>query len=170
MLEAAARGDPAAVRALYDRFSRRVYTIARRLAGDDALAKDIAQEAWIRILRALPGFRGDARLSSWVHRIAVNTALLGSRRERRQGMREDAFASAPARPRAVTGQDERVLLRMQLEDALDDVPDGMRRVLVLHDVEGYTHEEIAAALGTTPSASRSQLTRARARLRAALER
>jgi RNA polymerase sigma-70 factor, ECF subfamily len=77
-------GDPEATRDLYRRYAPRVYAVVRRLAGDEALAEDWAQEAWVRAFRALPGFRGDARFSTWLHRIAVNSALHGRRwRERR---------------------------------------------------------------------------------------
>jgi RNA polymerase sigma-70 factor (ECF subfamily) len=147
-----------------------VYTIIRRLSGDDALAEDLAQEAWMRILRGLAGFRGESQLSSWIHQIAVNTALVGRQRERRQAARDQEYAAAPSRALVEEGKADQLMLRMQLELALEELPDGMRRVLVLHDIEGYTHEEIGEALGMAPSTSRSQLGRGRAKLRAVLTR
>jgi RNA polymerase sigma-70 factor, ECF subfamily len=160
-IEGARNGDDRAIRELYHRYAPRVYAIVRRLAGDDALAEDWAQEAWIRAIRALPRFRGDARFSTWLHRIAVNSALHGRRwRDRRT---RNEVALPPAVP-----HDARVdasVLQLTLAKALDTLPDGMRRVLVLHDVEGYTHEEIGTLLGVTAGTSKSQLFKARARMR-----
>lgn len=160
----AQRGDGEAVRELYRRYAPRVYAVVRRLAGDDQLAEDWAQEAWIRAIRALPGFRGDARFSTWLHRIAVNSALHGRRwRERRASREVELPPAIPTR-----GRVEQTPLRLSLESAMQSLPDGMRQVLVLHDVEGYTHEEIASFLGVTPGTSKSQLFKARARMRTIL--
>jgi RNA polymerase sigma-70 factor (ECF subfamily) len=167
---AAARGDVNALRVLYDHFADRVYSVVRRVAGDDALAQDMAQETWIRVLRGLPNFRGEAQLGSWIHRIALNTALMGKQRERAQAVRDSDFAFAPQRPSSSSGFGERLAARLAVEQALDELPHGMRRVLVMHDIEGHSHDEIAAALSMTASTSRSQLGRARARLREVLER
>jgi len=163
----AQRGDGEAVRELYRRYAPRVYAVVRRLAGDDALAEDWAQEAWVRAIRALPRFRGDARFSTWIHRIAVNSALHGRRwRDRRVG-REVAIPASVAEAPQPHG--DRTVLRLSIEDALQTLPDGMRQVLVLHDVEGYTHEEIGEMLGVTAGTSKSQLFKARGRMRKALE-
>lgn len=161
LVRRARQGDGRAVRMLYERHAPRVYAVVRRLAGDDALAEDWAQEAWIRAIRALATFRGDARFSTWLHRIAVNSALQGRRSHERRADRE---ASLPI-PHRVSSDGDHTLLRLQLERALERLPDRMRQVLVLHDVEGYTHEEIAAALGVTAGTSKSQLFKARARMR-----
>ena len=161
----AQQGDGDAVRELYRRYAPRVYAVVRRLAGDDALAEDWAQEAWVRAIRALPRFRGDARFSTWLHRIAVNSALHGRRWRDRRVKNE---VSMPATV-AVQPQGEQTVLRMSIERAMLTLPDGMRQVLVLHDVEGYTHEEIANLLGVTAGTSKSQLFKARARMRRALE-
>ena len=161
----ARQGDGGAVRALYERYARRVLAVVRRLAGDDALAEDWAQEAWIRAIRALPTFRGDAQFSTWLHRIAVNSALHGRRSRDRKAGRE-----APMDDEVVTlrPKDADALLRLRLERAMERLPDGMRRVLVLHDVEGYTHEEIGEMLGIAPGTCKSQLFKARAKMRAML--
>jgi RNA polymerase sigma-70 factor (ECF subfamily) len=141
-----------------------VYAIVRRIAADDDLAQDYAQEAWIRAIRALPTFRGDARFSTWLHRIAVNAALQALRKAETRTKRE---APAPAEvPVAPVHTD--TLLRKRLEQALDSLPEGMRQVLILHDVEGFTHEEIGDALGVTSGTSKSQLFKARAKMRALL--
>jgi RNA polymerase sigma-70 factor, ECF subfamily len=165
LIEHAKQGDGSAVRALYQRHSARVYAVVRRLAGEDALAEDWAQEAWVRALRALPGFRGDSQFTTWLHRIAVNSALHGRRaRERRTGREEPIEASSSSHP----PDGDRALLRMRLERAMERLPEGMRRVLVLHDVEGYTHEEIGTMLGINPGTCKSQLFKARARMRGLL--
>lgn len=153
-------GDGAAIRELYDRYAPRVYAIVRRMADDDALAEDWAQEAWVRAIRALPSFRGDAAFSTWLHRIAVNSALHGQRWRTRRTSNEIALPVTVGDPRP-----DRPMLRITLERALARLPAGMRQVLVLHDVEGYTHDEIADALGVTAGTSKSQLFKARAKMR-----
>ena len=157
----AQQGDAEAIRDLYRRYAPRVYAVVRRLAGDDQLAEDWAQEAWLRAFRALPNFRGEARFSTWLHRIAVNSALHGKRWRERRVQREVAMPEA-AEPRT---RSEHVVLRLSLQRALDTLPEGMRQIIVLHDVEGYTHEEIGDLLGIAPGTSKSQLFKARARLR-----
>lgn len=161
LIERACEGDPLAVRALYERHAPRVYAVIRRIAGDDHLAEDYAQDTWLRAFRALPTFRGQARFSTWLHRIAVNTALEGSRKHDRLGERSGPLPEGVPAPADRTDP----LLGSRIEEALDRVPQGMRQVLVLHDVEGYTHEEIGGMLGVNPGTSKSQLFKARARMR-----
>jgi len=161
LIRLASQGDPGAIRSLYDRYAPRVYAVVRRIAGDDDLAQDYAQEAWIRAIRALPSFRGDARFSTWLHRIAVNAALQSLRATRTRLKYE-----GPPPSDVVMVPDQRdSLLQRRLEQALDRLPEGMRRVLILHDVEGYTHEEIGNVLGVTSGTSKSQLFKARSKLR-----
>lgn len=160
LVRLAIRGEEAALHALYRRYAPRVYAVVRRVAGDDALADDWAQEAWIRVFRALPGFRGDSAFSTWLHRVAVNSALQGRRSRARHDDRERPLQET----HPVTGTDPAVL-RITLERAMARLPDGMRRVLVLHDVEGFTHDEIGEALGISPGTSKSQLFKARAKMR-----
>jgi RNA polymerase sigma-70 factor (ECF subfamily) len=161
LIRRAGDGDSRAVRALYERYAPRVYAVVRRIAGDDDLAQDYAQEAWIRAIRALPTFRGDARFSTWLHRIAVNAALQALRRAdtrtRREAPMPEAVPVGPAHRDA--------LLQGRIEEALDRLPNGMRQVLILHDVEGYTHEEIGEVLGVASGTSKSQLFKARAKMR-----
>ena len=156
----ASRGDESAMLALYRRYAPRVFAVVRRLADDDAMADDWAQEAWIRAFRALPRFRGDSAFSTWLHRVAVNSALQGRRKRSRHDTRETELIPAIA-----GGAGEPTLLRLTLEEAMDQLPEGMRRVLVLHDVEGFTHEEIGEMLGVAPGTSKSQLFKARAKMR-----
>lgn len=147
--------------ALYQRYAPRVYAVVRRIAGSDALAEDWSQEAWIRAFRALPRFRGDAAFSTWLHRVAVNSALQGRRKRSRHDSREAPLpATLPGRRR-----DAPMELRLTLERAVERLPDRMRQVLVMHDVEGFTHDEIGDMLGIAPGTSKSQLFKARAKMR-----
>ena len=161
LLRRARQGDNAAIATLYRQHAPRVYTLLRRLAGNDAEAEDWAQEAWVRAIRGLGSFRGESGFGTWLHRIAANCALSGRRRWHRKEsheapLPEDVPGGAPR---------SRALLTIRLERALTRVPEGMRRVLVLHDVEGYTHEEIGEMLGIAPGTCKSQLFKARARMR-----
>ena len=165
LVRRACQGDGQAIRALYERYAPRVYAVVRRIAGDDDLAQDYAQEAWIRAIRALPTFRGDARFSTWLHRIAVNSALQALRktetRQKHEGPMPETIAVSP--------ESSDVLLGDRLERALDQLPVRMRKVLILHDVEGYTHDEIGELLGVAPGTSKSQLFKARGKMRTLLQ-
>ena len=154
-------GDGDAIRELYRRYAPRVYAVVRRLAADDSLAEDWAQEAWIRAIRALPSFRGEARFSTWLHRIAVNSALHGRRwRERRAKNEIPLPVTLEVRER-----NDQAVLRIALQRALDSLPDGMRQVIVLRDVYELPHDQIAAELGISESAAKVRLHRARRMLR-----
>jgi RNA polymerase sigma-70 factor (ECF subfamily) len=161
LIRQACEGDGRAVRALYERYAPRVYAVVRRIAGEEDLAQDYAQEAWIRAIRALPTFRGDARFSTWLHRIAVNSALQALRKADTRTKREAPMPETVS----VDPSGGDVLLGDLLERAMDCLPDGMRQVLILHDVEGYTHEEIGEFLGVTAGTSKSQLFKARGKMR-----
>lgn len=157
---AAARGDLAA----FERFHRatvgRVHTLARRLLGASR-ADEATQEVYLRAWRGLPGWRAEAGAGTWLHSLARNTLInLAVRRSPPTGG-EHELAARPA-PHARPG------LRMELEEAIASLPDGARTVFVLHDVEGFSHVEIAARLGLALGTSKSQLHRARLLLRAAL--
>lgn len=161
LIDRARRGEGDAVHALYNLYAPRVHAVIRRLAGDDALADDWAQETWVQAIRALPGFRGQSRFGTWIHRIAVNRALQGRRsRARNAGREEPLDPTYPARHLS-----DDALLKVRLERALDQLPVRMREVLVLHDVEGFTHEEIGVQLGIAPGTCKSQLFKARAKMR-----
>lgn len=166
LIARARQGDGAAERALYDAHVDRVYRLAFRLAGDDELARDFTQETFIRAFGKLDGFRGEAAFSTWLHRIATTVALNGLRKVKRFRRREaelDEAAEVVSRGRVAEPD-----LKLRLRRAIDDLPVGYRTVFVMHDVEGYTHEEIAGALGVETGTSKAQLSRARAKLREAL--
>jgi RNA polymerase sigma-70 factor (ECF subfamily) len=165
LLRKACQGDGPAVRALYEKYAPRVYAVVRRIAADDDLAQDYAQEAWIRAIRALPTFRGEARFSTWLHRIAVNAALQAVRRDETRLNKEVPMPEFLA----VHPPPGDALLSQKLEWALDLLPERMRKVLILHDVEGYTHDEIGELLGTAAGTSKSQLFKARGKMRVLLQ-
>jgi len=166
LIAAIKRSDPGSREALYHRYKRRVYGLALRIVGPID-AEEVAQEAFIRIFRGLPKFRGDAALSTWIYRLAVNAAL--SHRTRRAGARlptDDGQADrrSEAQPAEEPTRGDAVL-RARLERALVRLPAGYRTVIVLHDVEGLEHEEIASILSCHVGTSKSQLHKARAKLR-----
>lgn len=158
----AIEGDERAMRWLWNQHSPHVDAVVRRLAGDSDLAEDIAQEVWIQIFRALPSWRGDAKFSTWVHRVAINRTLNALRRTRRVASIEVGIEDDSV----VVEQDaEQHMLAQNIQDAANQLSPGARTVFLLHDVEGYTHEEIATELGITSGGSKSQLFKARAKLR-----
>ncbi len=165
LVRRARSGELEAMRQLYELHASRVYTVVRRLAGDDDLAADLAQDAWCNAFQKIKDFRGEAAFGTWVHRIAVNTALTQLRQRSRRRDLEHTFDGS-----SMLGNPDRwpassAAERVTVQRALDELPDGYRSVLWLHDVEGYTHEEIGARLGIAVGTSKSQLSKARARLR-----
>jgi RNA polymerase sigma-70 factor (ECF subfamily) len=159
-------GDEGAMRALWTRHAPHIDVVVRRLVGHDVdLAADIAQEVWIQIFRALPAFRGESQFGTWAHRIAVNRTLNALRRTRRLAALEVDVEDDSA---SVEPEAERAMLAASIEEAAAKLSPGARTVFLLHDVEGFTHEEIAAQLGITSGGSKSQLFKARAKLRTLL--
>src|SRR5438874_4002637 len=162
----AIEGDEAALRALWTRHAPHIDLVVRRLVGNDQdLAADIAQEVWIQIFRALPSYRGDSQFGTWAHRIAVNRTLNALRKIRRIAKLEIEIEDDTA----MTEMDsDRKFVAESIEQAMGKLSPGARSVFVLHDVEGYTHVEIGEELGITPGGSKSQLFKARAKLRTLL--
>jgi RNA polymerase sigma-70 factor (ECF subfamily) len=158
-------GEPAAERELYDAHVERVYRLAYRLAGDEDLARDITQDTFIRAFERLHEFRGEARLSTWLHRVALSVAMNTLRKVKRL-RREVSLEEGVDVPGTI--REAEPDLKQRLAAAIDALPEGYRSVFVLHDVEGFTHEEIGGALGVETGTSKAQLSRARARLRTAL--
>lgn len=165
LAKAAGRGDRGAFETLYRRHSRRVYAVVWRLAGGQAArAEDLVQESFIRAWRALPSFRCESAFSTWLHRLAVNTALMELRD--RAGA-QDRETDDSALDNIATGDTAGKHTRDQidLERAVATLPERARAVLVLHDIEGWKHEEIATGLGMAVGSSKAQLHRARNLLR-----
>lgn len=158
-------GDPAAQRALYEAHVDRVYRLAYRLSGSDEMAREFTQDAFVRAFDRLGDFRGDAAFGTWMHAVTTSVTLNGLKRQRRRDDREAPLDEALTVARK--GGDD-FLLRERLAQAVAALPEGCRTVFLMHDAEGYTHEEIAAALGVTAGTTKTQLSRARAKLRVAL--
>jgi RNA polymerase sigma-70 factor (ECF subfamily) len=166
----AASGDRRAFERLYRAHVGQVFSLCLRMSADRALAEELTQDVFVRAWEKLGLFRGEAAFGTWLHRLAVNVVL---NRRRVDGVRKSRFAETEdegdfgdtlaARP-TQPGD------RMDLEAAIGTLPPGARRVFVLHDIEGYTHEEIAEQLGITTGGSKAQLHRARMLLREALNR
>ena len=166
LIERVRAGDTRAERELYDSHVDRVYRLAYRLAGDDELARDFTQETFIRAFERLDGFRGEAAFSTWLHSIATSVALNGLRRVKRFRARESDLDEA--REVAGGGRQAEPDLKLKLARAIDALPERSRMVFVMHDMEGFTHEEIATVMGLETGTSKAQLSRARAKLREAL--
>ena len=159
-------GDPAAERRLYDAHVDRVYRLAYRLAGDPDLAQDFTQETFIRAFDRLGTFRGEAKLSTWLCSVATSVVFNGLRKVKRFRQREVDLDHAA--PQADSKREAEPDLKDRLREAIDGLPHGYRTVFLMHDVEGFTHEEIGASLGIQSGTSKAQLSRARARLRTSL--
>jgi RNA polymerase sigma-70 factor (ECF subfamily) len=162
----AIQGDEAALRALWSRHAPHIDVVVGRLVGGDAdLAEDVAQEVWIQIFRALPSYRGESKFSTWAHRIAVNRTLNALRRTKRLAGRQTEIEEDTV---SVMPDTDAPFLAQSIREAAAHLSPGARMVFTLHDIEGLTHEEIAAELGITPGGSKSQLSKARAKLRTLL--
>ena len=168
----AASGDRRAFERLYRSHVDRVFSICVRMCGNRVRGEELTQDVFVRVWEKLPLFRGESAFSTWLHRVAVNVALNDRKVQSRERSRtaepdtdeRDAGSSAGSVPAAPVAE------RLDLEAAIALLPPGARRVFVLHDVEGFTHEEIAEEMGVTPGGTKSQLHRARMLLREALSR
>ena len=139
-----------------------VFGAALRIVRDPVLAQDVAQEAFVRAYQRLDQFRGEARFGTWLHAIAVSVTLNGLRRVKRTRERERPLDNALA---LSLPPDTALDLKDRLRKAIDGLPDLYRTVFLMHDLEGYSHREIAAALGVAEGTSKARLSRARAKLR-----
>ena len=167
LAQAASQGEMAAFETLYERHHRRVYSLCLRMLANPTEAEDLAQEVFIQLFRKLGSFRGESAFTTWLHRLTVNHVLMHFRKkgvklekttqEGEIGEIQDLIKGAGERPRFVD--------RIALDRAIAELPPGYRTVFVLHDVEGFEHEEIGNLLGVTSGTSKSQLHKARLRLR-----
>ncbi len=172
LISRAQAGDRAAFAALVREHSDMVYTLARRLVGDPHMAADIAQETMIRAWKSLPNFRGESRLSTWLHRITVNTAWTHKKRARKHlgpNLDEMGEIAAPVDLNHPEFAGEIADLRGRLHTALDLLPDAQRQIVVMKDIHGWSHAEIADSAGISITAAKVRLHRARARLAKILE-
>jgi RNA polymerase sigma-70 factor, ECF subfamily len=165
LVDRARRGDVDAFERLYQLHAGRVYALCLRLAGKPVEARELVQDTFVHAWEALPRFRGESSLTTWLHRIAVNALLERRRRDKRRSARvvlvddEDDFESASIASGFVAPAD--VATAIDLERAIAALPPGVRRAFVLHEVEGYTHEEVAGMTGLATGTLRAQLHRAR---------
>jgi RNA polymerase sigma-70 factor (ECF subfamily) len=161
LIAACRRGEARAMEMLYHQYKRRVFGMAHRIVGVSD-AEEVAQEVFVRVFRGLTNFRGDSQLSTWVYRLTVNAALSHlAKRGRRHEVGDDGLAELPAPP--TTERDSALAARIEV--ALTQLPAGYRAILVLHDIEGLSHEECAAILECRIGTCKSQLHKARARMR-----
>lgn len=170
-IDRARQGDAAAFEGLYGLHKWRVYSLCLRMTGNTAEAEDLTQEAFLQLYRKIATFRGESAFSTWLHRLAVNVVLM---RLRKKGLPEVSLEETlePQQedgPRKDVGARDTVLTgsidRINLERAIERLPPGYRIIFVLHDIEGYEHNEIAGMLGCSIGNSKSQLHKARMKLR-----
>lgn len=170
-IERAKLGDAEAFETLYHLHKRRVYSLCLRMTGNTAAAEDLTQEAFLQLFRKIATFRGESAFSTWLHRMSVNVVLM---QLRKKGLAvvplEDTFESEEeSAPRKEPGADDIRLAgsidRLRLKRAIEDLPHGYRTIFLLHDVEGYEHNEIASIVGCSIGNSKSQLHKARMKLR-----
>ena len=167
LIRAAAAGDAAAFEQLYRQHYRRVYSLCLRMLGSQTQAEDLTQEVFLQVFRKLGSFRGDSQFTTWLHRLTVNQVLMHFRKrgvKLEHTSEEGDFTNVVDTPLQSTRRISMVD-RLALEKAIAELPPGYRTVFTLHDIEGYEHEEIANMLGVSIGTSKSQLHKARMRLR-----
>ena len=162
-----ASGVKAALGELYDRHSRRVYSLCLRMTRNQAVAEDLTQEVFIHLLSKIGSFRGESRFTTWLHRLTVNQVLMHFRRreERMEQLNDDSEVPPRVSRKLNYAAGTQFVDRIALETAIAQLSPSRRAVIVLHDIEGYAHEEIARLLGCKAGTSKSQLHKARLRLR-----
>ncbi|HVF40169.1 MAG TPA: sigma-70 family RNA polymerase sigma factor [Gemmatimonadaceae bacterium] len=166
LVERVVAGDPVAQREMYDSHVDRVYRLTYRLAGDEELARDFTQLTFIRAFERIRDFRHESSLATWLHTIGVSISLNGLRKVKTARTRE-----APIEAASAIGSMDRHAepdLKVRLRNAIDSLSEKYRTVFLMHDVEGFTHEEIGAALGIPAGTSKTRLFQGRAKLREAL--
>jgi RNA polymerase sigma-70 factor, ECF subfamily len=156
-------GDRLAARELYDAHAPRVFRLAFRLTGEQDLARELTQESFVRAFAQLGRFRGESALSTWLHRVTISVVSNAMRKVKRFRARETDLDDAMHMP--VTTRMSEPDLKEKLHRAIDELPEIYRTTFVMHDVEGYTHEEIANVLGVAEGTCKSRLSVARAQLR-----
>lgn len=166
----AADGNLAAFEIIYQRYHRRTYSLCLRMTSSQTEAEDLTQEVFIQLFRKIGSFRGDSAFSTWLHRMTVNQVLMHFRRRSVKNEKTSETGDMPEQ--TVTGSANpnkmQVVDRIALKNAIAELPNGYRKVFILHDVEGLEHEEVAGVLGISVGTSKSQLHKARLKLRGLL--
>ena len=170
LAQSASSGDISAFELLYERHNRRVYSLCLRMTQNASEAEDLAQEVFIQLFRKIGSFRGESAFTTWLHRLTVNQVLMHFRK---RGVRMEQTTEDGETPIQVVQGTENplqmpVVDRIALDKAISQLPPGYRTVFILHDVEGHEHEEIARMLGCSVGTSKSQLHKARMKLRVLL--
>ena len=166
LVDRAVAGDVDAFEELYRKTVGRVFGLCLRMSGNRSVAEELTQEAFVRAWQKLPSFRGESAFSTWMHRLTVNVVLGHQRSAGRRQARETAAGEEWYGDGGATSRKPAVAV--DLERAISGLPDGARKVFVLHDVEGFKHSEIARLTGVAVGTSKAQLSRARQLLRKAL--
>ncbi len=167
-----AKGDMIAFEEIYQRHHRRVYSICLRMLKNSTEAEDLTQDVFIQLHRKIGSFRGDSAFTTWLHRLTVNQVLMHFRKRNVKFEKTTEEGETPVQVVDGTHNPRKmpVVDKIALESAIEQLPNGYRNVFVLHDVEGYEHEEVARILGCSVGTSKSQLHKARLKLRKLLKR
>jgi RNA polymerase sigma-70 factor (ECF subfamily) len=171
LTQAAANGNMMAFEEIYNRHHRRVYSICLRMLQNATEAEDLTQDVFIQLHRKIGSFRGDSAFTTWLHRMTVNQVLMHFRK---RNVKFEKTTEEGETPVQIVGGTENpmkmpVVDKIAIEHAIEQLPTGYRNVFVLHDVEGYEHEEVARILGCSVGTSKSQLHKARLKLRKLLQ-
>lgn len=166
LIAGARAGDRMAAHRLYERHAPRVYRLLFRSVGDEEMAREYTQDTFVRVFQRLDQFRGESAFSTWLHSVAMSMLFTGLRREKRFRTRERELAMAENHAVPPVAGDPHLRKRLQVE--LERLPTRLRVPVVMHDVEGFTHREIAETLGIPEGTSKARLSEGRARLREAL--
>lgn len=166
----ASGGNLAAFELIYERYHRRTYSLCLRMTANQTEAEDLTQEVFIQLFRKIGSFRGDSAFSTWLHRLTVNQVLMHFRKRSVKNEKTSEDGEMPEQTVRGTANPNRmqVVDRIALKNAIAGLPNGYRNVFVLHDVEGFEHEEVARIMGISVGTSKSQLHKARLKLRGLL--
>lgn len=171
LVQAASQGNMAAFEEIYNRHHRRVYSLCLRMLQNQAEAEDMTQEVFIQIYRKIGTFRGDSAFTTWLHRLTVNQVLMHFRKRSLKFEKTTNEGETPVQITLGTENPKKMSIidKIALENAIAQLPPGYKNVFVLHDIEGYEHEEVAKILGCAVGTSKSQLSKARLKLRKLLK-
>jgi RNA polymerase sigma-70 factor, ECF subfamily len=170
LCQMAGAGSLAAFEMIYQRYHRRTFSLCLRMTNSQTEAEDLTQEVFIQLFRKIGSFRGDSAFSTWLHRLTVNQVLMHFRRRSVKNEKTSDDGEIPEQTVHGTANPNKmpVIDRIALKNAIAELPNGYRNVFVLHDVEGYEHEEVARMMGISIGTSKSQLHKARLKLRGLL--